>query len=125
MPRILDAASIIARLSTHTNVAVTRHASAPTYPGGIANIGAPTTFTIASATVWPANGRDLERLPEGRRSTETRNFASAVQLLVGAENGPEADLINLDGNGTLWEVQTSAEWDAASGYWLSLIQRPA
>lgn len=125
MARILDAAAIIQRLATHTDVAVTRHASNVSYSGGKANTGSATTITVPWACVWPLTDRQLDRLPEGRRSEGTRNFACAMQLLVGAQGKGEADLVNLDGDGVLWEVQTAGEFDARAGYYLAVIQRPA
>lgn len=123
MARILDASSIIERLATHADVAVTRRAAA-TYVGGIAVPGATSTIVIPFAVIVPASGRDLQRLDVGRRSQETRTIYTADQLLVGAQAGAnEADLVNLDG--VAWEVQLASEWDAAAGYCAAVMQRPA
>lgn len=123
MTRILDAAQIIENLATHTDVAVTRRAAA-TYPAGIYIPGANTTIVLPFAVIVPTSGRELQRLPEERRSIETRTVYTAAQLLVGAQAGAnEADLVNVDG--VAWECQSSSEWDASTGYCAAIIQRPA
>jgi len=67
-----------------------------------------TTFT-AVASVQPASGRDLLRLPEGRRSEETRVIYTTTQLYPGTQAGAyEADQISI--NGISWEVQHVETW---------------
>ncbi len=120
MARILDASRLISRLSTGTYT-VTRRAAA-TYPNGIATPGSTSTLTIIAAVV-PASGRDLERLPEGRRSTETRKVFTDTPIIVGAEGGAnESDLIAIGGDN--WEAQTCGTWPALTGYYEVLVQRP-
>lgn len=117
----LDAQDVIESLSTHTNVTGT-HRAAATYVNGVATAGATSAFTIAYAVIVPASGRQLQRLPEGRRSQETRAVYTAGALLVGAQAGvSEADLITLDG--AVWECQSASSWAAAVGYYEALIQR--
>lgn len=124
MPRILDAAGVIRRLSTHTNVIVTRRAAATFPANGVRVPGATSTVTIAYAVIVPASGNELRRLPEGRQAFETRTVYTAEQVLVGAQAGTnEADLMTV--NGASWEVQLASEWDARKGYYASAIQRAA
>lgn len=88
---------------------VTRRA-AGTYPGGVATPGTPSTITIEAA-VQPLAGRDLKRLPEGRRAEEARTVFTVTELLVGGENQPhEADLISIDGG--LYEVSSVQFYDS-------------
>lgn len=115
----LDAGSLIASFATGT-YAVTRRAKA-TFVQGIATPGATTPIEIA-ASVQPASGRDLLRLPEGRRATETRVVYTTTQLLVGSQGGTnEADLITIDG--ASWEVQLVESWPGAVGYFKAIAQR--
>jgi hypothetical protein len=117
--RILDAARVIKSLATGTYT-VTRRAAA-TYVDGEAVPGATSTFTVVGVET-PASGRDLLRLPEGRRSTKTRMFYTASMLLVGAQAGAyEADQIEIDGD--VWEVQKAGAWKAAAGYCEAIVQR--
>lgn len=75
----LDVADLVASFTTGTYT-VTRRVAA-TYTAGIATPGATSTFTIVAAVV-PASGRDLLRLPEGRRSTETKTIYVAAGVGV-------------------------------------------
>ncbi len=118
----LDAADLIADLATGTYT-VTRRA-AGTYVHGIATPGTTSTLSITAAVV-PERGRDLERLPQGRQTIETRAVYTPTLMLVGAQAGAnEADLITIDGD--LWEVQLAERWPAAgaaSSYCKALVQR--
>lgn len=102
----MDVPSLIDDFATGTYT-LTRRATSG-YTGGIAN--APTNTTVSiSASVQPANGRDLLRLPEGRRTQETQVVFSATELRVGGENlGYDADLITIAGR--TWEVQQVQTW---------------
>lgn len=100
---------------------VTRLAAA-TYVNGVAQQGATSTLSTRAA-LWPAQGRDLERLPEGRRSLQTLAGVADVELLVGAQGGAnEADLVAV--SGVQWEVQRSGPWPNAPGFWSVILQRP-
>lgn len=115
----MDAASLISHFATGTYT-VTRRAS-KTLERGRAEDGATSTLTII-ASVQPASGRDLMRLPEGRRSVETRVVYTATQLLIGAQgSGFESDLISIDGN--TWEVQQVQSWESVDPpYWRCIVQ---
>lgn len=114
----LDAADVIASLDTGT-YAVTRR-SAATYVLGRSQPGGTAPLTI-DASVQPATGRDLLRLPEGRRTTETRVVYTPTPLLVGGQGtANEADLIAIDGR--TWEVQLAESWPGAPGYCRAIVQ---
>lgn len=117
----LDAADVIDSLSTGDYLVTRRAAS--TFTHGRAQVGPELpTFTIR-ASVQPARGRDLLRLPEGRRATETRVVYTATQLQVGGQSAElAADMVEIDGR--LWEVQLAEPWPAATGYWLCMVQAP-
>lgn len=102
----MDFGDLVQSFLTHT-LTVTRRGASQVVRGRVV-APAPTTLTIA-ASVQPASGRDLLRLPEGRRTTETRVIYTTTQLLVGAQGGAnEADLVQLDGN--TWEIQMVEVW---------------
>lgn len=73
---------------------------------------APTTST-AQATVQPARGRDLLRLPEGRRGSEAIRVITPTALVVaaGAGNTRRADVIVW--NGQRYEVEAVETYDGA------------
>ncbi len=118
----LDAGDVIASLDTGSYT-VTRRARATFDSHGRAQAGGTSTLTI-DASVQPASGRDLLRLPEGRRATETRVVYTPTALIVGGEGAAnEADLIAIDGR--TWEVQLAESWPGAMGYCRAIVQATA
>lgn len=125
----LDAASLIESLSTGsiadgTPYTVTRHAAA-TFTAGIAVPISPSTITI-TASVYQATGRDLQRLPEERRSISTMIVFTTTRLYTGAEHGigsesvNEADQIAI--GGLAYELQTVEAWPGAVGFYKCVAQ---
>lgn len=109
------APDLIASLSTGSYT-VTRRAAA-TIDKGRDVPGRQTTLQI-SASVQPASGRDLLRLPEGRRATETQALFTTTLLLVGGQGSAnEADLVSIEGR--TWEVQNVQSWP---GYCRAIVQ---
>lgn len=104
----MDIADLIASFSTLASTySVTRRAAA-TYVAGRAVAGATSAVQI-TASVQPATGRDLLRLPEGRRALETRVLFTTTQLFAGEQGGVnEADQVTIEG--IVWEVQHVEEW---------------
>ena len=103
----MDLAGLIADFATGSYT-VTRRAAATTDGHGRNVAGATSSISIVAA-VAPASGRDLLRLPEGRRANETRMVLTATALLVGGQGAAnEADLISIDG--ASWEVQHVEVW---------------
>jgi hypothetical protein len=119
----VDVASLIQRLSTGSYTVT--HRAAPTTDGHGRTVAGAATTETAVAAVYPASGRDLLRLPEGRRSTETRVVITTTALTTGAQGGVNADQVTLDG--LLWEVQNCEPWQTpgatGTGY-KALVQVP-
>lgn len=119
----LDAADLISSLSTGSYV-VTRTATG-TFSHAIAVPGESSMLSIEAA-VYPATGRDLLRLPELRRSIETKIVFTTTRLYAGAEQGTgseanyEADQITIDGDA--FEVQQSGAWPGMVGYYRAVVQ---
>lgn len=90
---------------------------AVSYVSGLPTRGAPETFTIA-ASIQPLNGRDLQRAGDGLSATDTRKAYVLTPLeqyggLRTVEaNGPEADLVDVDG--VTYQVHTVSPYDAAA-----------
>jgi len=113
----MDAASLVESFLTGQYV-VTRRERAR-FVSGIA-VSGPTSSLSISASVQPATGADVLRLPEGRRLVETRVIYTTTQLLVGSEGSPnESDLISIDGQN--WEVQHVESWQQAEGSFFRCI----
>ena len=92
---------------------VTRRASAAPVRG-VYGATTDSVITIA-ASVQPASGQDLLRLPEGRRTNLTRVIFTTTELLTGdAGAANEADLVTIDG--LEWEVQHVERWQDSNGY---------
>lgn len=104
---------LIQSFSTASSYSVTRNARGPTDRGRIGD-HVSSTFTIV-ASVSPASGRDIERLPEGRQDSESRTVITTTELYVGAAGSMfEADEITIDG--AIWEVAHVEKWvDSKSG----------
>ncbi len=102
----MDVAGLIASFATGTYT-VTRTA-ASSLSRGKATAGTTSTATI-TASVWPASGNDLMRLPEGRRTSETLNLMTATQLYVGGQGSAyEADKVSIGSES--WEVSDVDTW---------------
>lgn len=103
----MNLSGLVASFSTGTYT-VTRRATR-TLKDGRATVGATTTLTIV-ASVSPANGMDLKKLPEGRRVDGAIAIFTVTQLSIGGVNAAyEADQISA--NGTNWEVAHVETWD--------------
>lgn len=75
------------------------------------------SFTIR-ASAQPANGKDLERLPEGRNIKDLRVFFSKTEL-ISAGGGSLGDLVAYDG-GT-FEIEHVEHWSAfGEQYWRAI-----
>jgi hypothetical protein len=106
-PLLVDLAALVSSFATGSYL-VTRRQSAGFGRGGVANPTSDSTIQVL-ASVQPASGRDLLRLPELRRTVETRVVYTITQLQVGDQQaGVEADLIAIDGQP--WEVQRVETW---------------
>lgn len=107
----MDLASLISSFSTGTYTVTRRQADG--FTRGIANPTIDSTFTI-NASVQPATGKDLLRLPEGRRTNETRVLFTTTQLYTGDQGQDyEADWVTIDGES--WECQHVEDWVQAGG----------
>lgn len=117
-----DATDLIESLGTGTYT-VTRRAAATTDGHGRAVAGSTSTLTI-TAGVQPASGRDLQRLPEGRRTIETRVVYTITPLLTGGKGAAnEADLISIEG--ATYEVELAQKWSSSTPYYRCIVQQRA
>lgn len=97
------------------------------YVNGRASAGSTSTLSI-DASVHPAAGNDLLRLPEGQRTIETRIVFTTTELKEGSEGSTyKADKVSIDG--ALWEVQTVESWRPDPGtdapYFRCIVQAVA
>lgn len=111
---------VVANFATES-VQVTRPAAADTYDthGRRVKAAAAAPFTLA-ASVQPAGGRQVLRLPEGLRSTETIALWTSTELRGALEEGATGD--RLTWQGTVYEVQVVKPWRQA-GYFEAIATR--
>jgi hypothetical protein len=104
----IDPARLLARYGAAATV--TRHLKA-TVTTGRGTPGASSSVSIVAAAV-PLSGRDLMRLPEGRRSEERLIVFTTTQLYTGEQNATyEADQVAVQGR--TWEVESVETWVGA------------
>lgn len=126
---MIDLDALVASFSTvnATGYAITQRARVQYgFVRGIASATSDST-TYAIASVQPASGRDLLRLPELRRSNETRVLYMTTPLRTGdAGEDREADLVLIEGE--QWEVQHVETWvqspDGSGTAYRCIVQRP-
>lgn len=108
----MDIAALISSFSNGT-FTVTRTARGDTVRG---RIGAGTTSSVSITAAWhpvlsraAMGGKNLMRLPEGRRTTESRVLYTTTQLYAGGEGEDyEADKVSIDSRS--WEVSSVEAW---------------
>lgn len=112
----MDLADLVDSFSTKPGSGtypVTRRLSSTFVNGRAVPDPSPTTVQIV-ASVQPASGRDLLRLPEARRDNETRILFTVTKLWTGDQGGTyEADIVTVDG--IAWEVQHVESWIQPGG----------
>lgn len=107
----MDLADLVQSFSTKTDDAtytVTRSKKKVFDTGRAIPDPSPEKFDIV-ASIQPTSGRELLRLPEARRTIETRTIFTTTILFTGGQGAKfEADIIEFDGQ--TWEVQTVERW---------------
>lgn len=108
----MDIVSLVQSFATATTYAVKRRQLSG-FTRGLARDPVQTNITI-SASLQPATGRDLLRLPEGRRANETRVLFTTTEMFTGDLGETfDADLVTIEGDD--WEIQHVEEWIDAGG----------
>jgi hypothetical protein len=116
----MDLSGVVLSLASGTYTVTRRTVADPPYDAdGIATAISTTTLS-ATGSIQPASGRDLKRLPEGRRTSESRVFFTPTELRSVA-SGQEADLISADGD--TWEVSNIEPWPALGNYYRAIITK--
>lgn len=104
----MDLASLIESFATGIYAVTRRTSPAQRFIRGVAQ---PTSDIVINirASVQPASGADMLRLPELRRVNETRVVFTTTQLHISdAGDGVQADIISIDG--LPWEIQHVETW---------------
>lgn len=114
----MDLSSVIASFLTGTYT-VTR-ASAGAYGSDGVYVPAGTSTLSAPACVQPITGRELQRLPEGLRSSEVRVFYTVVELRCAA---PDVAPDRVSINGSTWQVERVEPWNELGNYFRCLVRK--
>ena len=64
-------------------------------------------------TIQPMTPREIEKLPEGERSTEMIKIYTGTELKIAVVNGLAADIITYNGN--KYEVTGVEDWSKING----------
>ncbi len=103
----MNLASLVNSFATSATYSVKRMTRGATVRGRI-QTGAQTTISI-TASVSPASGKDIDRLPEGREGKESRVVFTTTVLYAGGQGDVyEADSVVIDGDD--WEVSHVEKW---------------
>ena len=114
---VLDLSGVIRALKSGTYT-VTRYAAGD-YDEGVYEEGATSTFTI-DASVQPAGGKDLERLPEGERLKDYLTVLTPTELRTRAD-AASPDRVSIDG--ATYEVVEVADWFSEGNFYRALVHR--
>lgn len=109
----MDLSGLVTSFLTGTYT-VTRTARASLNRGKAASGGSASTLTVRGS-VSPATGKDLQRVPEGRRANAAMTLFTTTELTAGGVSAAyEADRVAI--NGASWEVSHVETWaDPRSG----------
>lgn len=81
--------------------------------------GVEAVLTI-TASIQPASGRDLQRLPEGLRTFETRVIYTTTELFTQGPN-QAPDIVAVEG--FAYEVQMVEQWGNVGSYFKAIAQK--
>lgn len=109
-----DMADVVDSFATDTYVVTRRSPS--TYTNGRLDAPVNTLLSI-DASVQPAMGRDLQRLPEGNRTMEVRAIYTTAELFTQGPN-QDPDIIAIEGYA--YEVQTVEQFGMVGNYYKAL-----
>ncbi len=111
----MDLSSVLESFATGSYT-VTRQSPSSYGADGRLVAATPSYFEIR-ASVQPVSGRDLQRLPEGLRTSEIIAVFTATELRT---QGPsqDPDLIEIDGD--TYEVQKVERWATLGAYYRAL-----
>ena len=113
-----DLSDVVDAFATGT-YQVTRYSPSSYGTDGRLQPSAVSTFYV-DASVQPATGRDLQRLPEGTRTTETLAVFSSTELKVQSP-AQAPDVITV--GAFSYEVKSAEQWGDVGAYWKCLAQK--
>ncbi len=111
----MNLSGVIKRRSNIT-LAVTRRGVPVLGDNGEYTDGASSSILVRGL-IYPARGREIQLLPEGRRNDLTMGFLSDVELLTAEVGGGEGDLMSYQGD--TFEALKVDPW-GEEGFWLTL-----
>lgn len=120
-----DLSDTIERLGDWQEYTVTRYKTQGTTEGFVDPLRVDSTLTIKAA-IQPATGRDLQRLPEGLRTSEVIAVWTQTMLRVlgtiqstGESQPPDTILYESES----YQIETCDRWVQAGNYYKALARR--
>lgn len=111
---------VIAAFGEVNAIDVTRYPAGGVYVDGIWTPGVPTVIPMDAAVLVPT-ARQIQQLPEGERTADSRAIYTVASLLAPAP-GQEADRVTWDG--AIWRVAKDlTDWTVQAGYALAMVLR--
>lgn len=122
-----DLSSTIGRLGNWQQYPVTRYKTQGTTDGNIDPIRPDGDPIIITAAIQPATGKDLQRLPEGFRTSEVIVIWTSTQLRAlgttaqGETNPPDTILYD----GDTYQIEACDKWAMMGNYYEALARKVA
>lgn len=82
---------------------------------GVIGSASTASFTLTNASVQPATGKDLQRLPEGKRGRDTKVVLTSTEVRVGT------DRVSIGGSS--WEVEHVEDFSELAGFYRAVVQK--
>lgn len=107
---------IIRSFKVPGGVLVERHSPGTKIKGRYVK-GSTVSFTVDPVAIHPASGKQLDMLPEGKRTTQSKIIYTQKELF--ADDAPgvtNADIVNYKGQ--RYEIHNVADWEDNGGFFV-------
>lgn len=116
-----DMSDTIERLGDYREYTVTRYAQGQTFVDGKLETPASAPLSIV-ALIQPASGRDLQRWPEGLRSSQVIVIWTKTELRTVDEDAEQLpDQISY--RDTLFQIEKCEPWEETGGFFEALARK--
>lgn len=118
-----DMSGTIRRLGGNLSYTVTRYKARGTTDGEVDPLRVDSTFDI-KASIQPASGNDLQRLPEGMRTSDVVViFTSTLLRVLGQDAADQLPPDTIVYNGSTYQIETVQDWIKDANYCEALARK--